>query len=132
MKEMNSSWKKSYLWSQKRFAKMLNNYAIRFTPSAKNDLVLMKKYIIHKFIYQEYAISFDKKVKTAISIIKNSPKSYTATEFKYREHIIYMRCINTYLFFYIVDRDVISILRVMREGMNWKYIMMQWIMNTER
>ena len=33
--------------------------------------ILMKKYIIHKFIYQEYAISFDKKVKTAISIIKN-------------------------------------------------------------
>lgn len=38
-----------------------------------------------------------------------------------------MRCIDTYLFFYIVEDGVITVFRVLKDGMNWEYLMKLWI-----
>lgn len=106
---------------------MLKNYSIRFVPSARNDLTKMKRYILNKFKYLEYGENFDTKIAEATKIIKNSPTSFKATEFTYRDYWIYMRCINTYLFFYIVDNSKISVLRVLKDGQDWKRIISLWL-----
>lgn len=38
-------------------------------------------------------------------------------------------CYRTYLLFYIVDDElsVVTILRVLQDGMNWQYILKRWI-----
>ena len=106
---------------------MLKNYSIRFVPSARDDLARMKRYILNEFKYYEYGVSFDNKIKEASKIIKNSPTSFQATEFTYKGFEIYMRCVKSYLFFYVVDDKKISVLRVLKDGMNWEYIMKLWI-----
>lgn len=106
---------------------MLKNYTIRFVPSARNDLVQMKRYILNEFKYLQYGVNFDKKIKEASTIIKNSPTSFKSTEFTYKGLEIYMRCIKSYLFLYVVDDKKISVLRVLKDGMNWEYIMKLWI-----
>lgn len=108
---------------------MLKNYTVRFVPSARNDLASMKRYILNKFKYPQYGLSFDNKIKRATASIKNSPISFRTTGFTYRGFDIYMRCIHAYLFFYIVDDDMISIIRVLRDGMNWEYIIKLWLRN---
>ena len=110
---------------------MLKKYTVRFVPSARRDLAEMKRYILRKFKYQQYGINFDKKIKAATTIIKKSPTSFTGTGFTYRGLRVYMRCINTYLFFYIVDDDVVSVIRVLKDGMNWEYIMKLWLMEVD-
>ena len=110
---------------------MLKNYMVRFVPSARNDLARMKRYILNKFKYPQYGINFDAKIKRATDSIKNSPTSFRVTGFTYRGYDIYMRSINTHLFFYIVDYDTISILRVLKDGMNWEYIMKLWLDGNE-
>jgi len=100
---------------------------LRFLPSSRDDLVRMKEYILKEFMYPQYGVNFDKKIKEATKIIKKSPKSFKATEFTYRGLQIYMRCINTYLFFYIVEDETISVLRVLKDGMNWEYLLRLWI-----
>ena len=106
---------------------MLKSYTIRYVPSAKNDLTQMKQYILNEFKFPQYGINFDYKIKEASTIIKNSPTSFKATNFTYRGLDIYMRCINSHLFFYVVDGKTISVLRVLKDGMNWEYIMKLWI-----
>lgn len=107
---------------------MLSSYKIRFVPSARNDLVRMKRYILSEFKYTQYGISFDKKIKDASKRIKVLPMGYGKTGFTYRGLEIYMRCIHSYIFFYVVDENLISILRVLKEKMNWEYIISRWLM----
>lgn len=79
------------------------------------------------FKYLEYGENFDKKIEETSKIIKNSPLSFETTEFTYRDSLIYMRCINTYLFFYVVDNTKISVLRVLKNGQDWKRIISLWL-----
>ena len=106
---------------------MLKNYTIRFVPSARNDLARMKQYILNEFKYPQYGANFDSKIREASTIIKKSPTSFKTTDFTYRGLDIYMRCIKSHLFFYVVDGKTISVLRVLKDGMNWEYIMKLWI-----
>lgn len=110
---------------------MMRNYTLRFLPSSRDDLVRMKEYILKEFMYPQYGVNFDAKIKDAIKIIKKSPRSFKSTEFTYRGLEIYMRCINTYLFFYIVEEETISVLRVLKDGMNWQYLIELWIVQNK-
>ena len=87
----------------------------------------IEEYEKGEFMYPQYGVNFDNKIKEAIKIIKRFPKSFKSTEFTYRGYEIYMRCINTYLFFYIVEDGVITVFRVLKDGMNWEYLMKLWI-----
>ena len=106
---------------------MLNNYGIRYTQHSQNDVISMRQYILKEFEYLELVDNFDKKMSKAIKKIQNAPKIYQPTEFYYREYEIYMRCVGSYLFFYIVEDVTIILLRVLQNGMNWKYIIKSWI-----
>lgn len=106
---------------------MFKNYKMRYTPSSQSDVKGMRQYIIRKFKYLELAKNFDKKISKALNIIQNAPNVYQPTEFYYRGYEIYMRCIDSYLFFYIVEDSTVVLLRVLQDGMNWEYIMKLWI-----
>ncbi len=106
---------------------MLNTYTIRFVTSSKNDLARMKQYILNEFKYPQYGVNFDNIIREASTIIKDTPTSLKTTDFKYRGLDIYMRCIKSYLFFYVVGGKTISVLRVLKDGMNWEYIMKLWL-----
>ena len=127
MREESLFQKKNYSGSWKVLSNMLKKYTIRFVPSARNDLARMKQYILNEFKYPQYGVNFDNKIKEVSEIIKSSPTSFKATGFTYRGLDIYMRCIKSHLFFYVVDGKTISVLRVLKDGMNWEYIMKLWI-----
>lgn len=57
------------------------------------------------------------------------PDGYQPTGFMYRGYTIFMKPESTYLVFYVVDKTTgtVYILRVLQDGMNWKYIINRWI-----
>jgi len=105
------------------------DYKVEYTYSSKNDLRNMKKYILDNFKYRELGENFSKKMKKAVSELKSMPKAHNTTGFRYREYEIYFKPYQSYLFFYIVDelQKKIIILRVMQDGMNWKYVLQVWL-----
>ena len=106
---------------------MYKNYSIRYTQHSQMDVINMRQYILKEFKYLEWVDNFDKKISNAIKKILNAPRIYRPTEFWYRGYKIYMRCVETYLFFYIVEDVTVVLLRVLQNGMNWKYIIELWI-----
>jgi len=89
----------------------------------------MKKYILDNFKYRELGENFIKKIKTAVDGLRAFPKGHNITGIYYRGYDIYLKPHRTYLLFYIVDDDlsVVTILRVLQDGMNWQYILKRWI-----
>lgn len=106
---------------------MFKNYKIKYTQISQSDVKQMRKYILDNFKYLELVENFDKKISNAIKTIQNAPDIYNPTEFYYRGYKIYMRCIDSYLFFYIVENSTVVLLRVLKDGMNWEYIMKLWL-----
>lgn len=58
-----------------------------------------------------------------------SKKRYIIETFKYRSYDIYMKPQSNHLLFYTVDEEMqtVTVLRVLQDGMDWKYIIEQWI-----
>ena len=104
-------------------------YKIEYTYSSRDDIRGMKEYILKTFKYRELGENFTKKMKEAAKEIKKLPTGYSKTEFQYRGYDIYIKPYRTYLFFYVVDeqRRTVTMLRVLQDGMNWEYIIKQWI-----
>lgn len=93
----------------------------------------MKKYILETFKYRELGEKFSKKMKAAAKDLKTLPTGYDTVGFKYRGYDIYLKPYRTYLFFYIVDEmtQTVTILRVMQDSMNWKFILKRWLQENE-
>lgn len=106
-------------------------YQVEYTYSAKKDVREMRKYIIDKFKYREYGDAFTKKIKRGVESIKEFPKGFSRTEFRYKGYIIYLRPHQKYLILYTIDKTInmITILRVMRDGMDWRFILARWLRN---
>ncbi len=104
-------------------------YKIEYTFSSRDDMRKMKRYILDTFKYRELGKNFTNKMKEASEGIKLLPTGFNKTEFCYRGYNIHMRVYRTYLFFYIVEheRKTVTILRVMQDGMNWKYLLDLWL-----
>lgn len=107
----------------------LKNYKLEFTESAKNDLKNFKMYILKQFKYKKYGDNFDLKMQGAYKFIKTINNHIKPLKIKYRGYDVYFLSYKTYLFFYIVDDEqrIITIFRVMQEGMNWTSILFNWI-----
>ena len=106
-------------------------YQVVVAQSGKQDIKDMKKYIIETFKYRELGENFSKKIKKAAKSLDTFPVGYESTGFIYRGYEIYVKLSDTYLLFYTVDheRRIVTILRVMKDGMNWKFILKQWLTN---
>lgn len=104
-------------------------YKIKYTRSSAQDIRNMKEYILRTFKYRELGERFTEKMKVATSKLKTFPKGYGTIDFQYRGYDIYLKPYRTYLFFYIVDEAnaTVTILRVLQDGMNWKFILKRWL-----
>ncbi len=108
---------------------MQKKYKIKYTYSSRDDLRGMKKYILDNFQYRELGENFTKKIKTAVDGLRALPRGHNTTGIHYRGYDIYLKPYRAYLLFYIVDDDlsVVTVLRVLQDGMNWQYILKRWI-----
>ncbi len=108
---------------------MQKKYKIKYTYSSRDDIRGMKKYILDNFKYRELGENFTKKIKTAVDGLRAFPGGHNATGINYRGYDIYLKPYRTYLLFYIVDEklSVVTVLRVLQDGMNWQYILKRWI-----
>ena len=105
------------------------NYKVLIARSAQQDIKEKKKYIIDTFKYRELGENFSKKMKKAAIELGVLPQGHSRTEFAYRGYDIYMKPSNTDLLFYTIDEigHVVTVLRVLQDGMDWKYIIKRWI-----
>lgn len=108
---------------------MQKKYRIKYTYSSRNDIRGIKKYILDNFKYRELGENFTKKIKAAVDGLRILPTGYNMTGIRYRGYDIYIKPYRTYLLFYIVDDElaVVTILRVLQDGMNWQYILQRWV-----
>lgn len=107
----------------------ITQYKIRYAYSARDDVAGIKKYILIHFKYRQLVENFKKKMQKIEKGLKTFPDGYEPSGFMYRGYTIFMKPESTYLIFYIVDKPskTVYILRVLQDGMNWKYIINQWI-----
>lgn len=104
-------------------------YKIRYAYSARNDVAGIKKYILIHFKYRQLVENFKKKMLKMEKGLTTFPDGYEPSGFVYRGYTIFLKPENTYLIFYVVDKPskTVTILRVLQDGMNWKYIIDRWV-----
>ena len=122
-------------WKEIDIIQMIKQtYQVVVAQSGKQDIKDMKKYIIETLKYRELGENFSKKIKKAAKSLDTFPVGYESTGFIYRGYEIYVKPSDTYLLFYTVDheRRVVTVLRVMKDGMNWKFILKQWLTNSRQ
>ena len=104
-------------------------YKIKYTYSSRDDMRRMKKYILDQFKYRELGENFTQKMKKASNELKTMPSGHDTVGLRYKGYDIHLKSYKTYLFFYIVnDEDAtVTVLRVLQDGMNWQFIMKQWL-----
>ena len=69
------------------------------------------------------------KIRRAAEELAILPTSHQTTGFQYRGYDIYMKPQSNHLLFYTVDDNSgsVTVLRVLQDGMDWEYIIQQWI-----
>lgn len=108
---------------------METQYKAVIAQSGKTDIKNKKRYILEKFKYREYAENYSEKIKKSVLELCKMPGGYGTTGFRYRGYDIYMKPQNNHLLFYTVNEDKkeVTVLRVLQDGMDWEYIIRQWI-----
>ena len=104
---------------------MDKKYKIVISKEALNDIASFKRYILRKFRYREYAENFSLKIKKAIQKINIFPKANKKTEYKIEGLDIYYKPCDTYLIFYAIDEQTVSIVRVLKDRMYWQRVIEQ-------
>ena len=108
---------------------MTKVYEIQYTHSSRDDMRNMKQYILQTFHYPELGANFTRKMKKVAKELANSPIGYMNTGFLYRGYEVYLKPSQSYLFFFVINKKdrVVTILRVLQERMDWKYIFKNWL-----
>lgn len=107
----------------------LKTYKIEYTYSSRDDMKAMKEYILTNFKYRALGENFTTKMKEATRKLKTLPGGYETVGLQFRGYDIHLKPYRTYLFFYVVDeeRATVTVLRVLQDGMNWQFILKQWL-----
>ena len=102
---------------------------MRYIPKSTEDILGIRKYIVDRFGFREYGDAFTKKMKRGIESIREFPEGFSMTGFRYRGYNIYLKPNFTYLILYTIDKKIntITVLRVMKDGMNWRFILAGWL-----
>lgn len=108
---------------------MNKRYKVVIAQSGKNDVKNKKRYIIQNFKYREYAENFSTRIKKAAEELAVFTTSHQLTGFRYRGYDIYMKPQSNHLLFYTIDNDkgIVTVLRILQDGMDWEYIIQRWI-----
>lgn len=104
-------------------------YKVVIAQSGKMDVKDKKKHILQQFKYREYAENYSQRVKKAVMKLEVFPAGYEQTGFQYRGYDIYMKPDHNNLLFFTVDEEtaVVTVLRVLQDGMDWEYIIRKWL-----
>ena len=107
----------------------MSQYRVVLAQSGKKDIKERKKYILFQFKYRQLAENFSKKMKKALLSLDTLPAGYESTDFEYRGYNIYYKPYQTYLLFFVINENnkVVTVLRILQDGQNWKYIISRWI-----
>ncbi len=100
-------------------------YIINISKDALDDITSIKRYILSTFKYREYAENFSIKIKKSIQKLKLFPKANKKTEYSIEGLDIYYKPCNTYLIFYVVHDNVITVIRILKDRMYWQNVMEQ-------
>lgn len=108
-------------------------FKIEYTFSSREDMRKMKKYILDTFKYRELGENFTKKMKEATEGLKTLPTGFDTIGFQYRGYDIQLKPYRTYLFFYVINNDkmTVTVLRVMQDGMDWRFLLRRWLNENE-
>ena len=99
-----------------------SKYKILLSKDALADIRETKKYILTTFKYREYAENFSRKIKKAIKELNVFPTGYESTGYVIEGLEIYFKPYSTYLIFFVVDENTVTVIRVLKDRMYWQSI----------
>lgn len=107
-------------------------FKVKYTYSSRDDIREKKEYILNTFKYKGLGKRFSDKIKRAVNQLKVFPNGYNTTGFQYRGYDIRMMSSQSYLLFFVIDeqKQEVTILRVLQDGQDWKYIIEKWLGNS--
>ena len=97
-------------------------YKVLLSKDALTDIKQTKKYILTTFKYREYAENFSRKIKKAIKELNAFPTGYESTGYVIEGLEIYFKPYSTYLIFFVVDENTVTVIRVLKDRMYWQSI----------
>lgn len=97
-------------------------YKVVLSGEALQDIKGYKAYILKTFKYREYAENFSRKMKKAIKSLTPFAEGYEKTGYNIEGMEIYFRPYSTYLIFFVVDENVVTVIRVLKDRMYWQSI----------
>lgn len=92
-------------------------YRVLLSKDALEDIKVTKKYILTTFQYREYAENFSRKIKKAIKELSIFPTGYVIEGLE-----IYFKPYSTYLIFFVVENNIVTVIRVLKDRMYWQSI----------
>lgn len=99
-----------------------SKYRVLLSKDALNDIKVTKKYILTTFQYREYAENFSGKIKKAINELSVFPTGYESTGYVIEGLEIYFKPYSTYLIFFVVENNIVTVIRVLKDRMYWQSI----------
>ena len=99
-----------------------SKYKILLSKDALADIRETKKYILTTFKYREYAENFSRKIKKAIKELNVFPTGYESTGYIIEGLEIYYKPYSTYLIFFVVEENRVTVIRVLKDRMYWQSI----------
>lgn len=97
-------------------------YKIVLSKDALEDIKNTKTYILKTFKYREYAENFSRKIKKAIMDLSPFAEGYEETGYMIEGLNIYYRPHSTYLIFFVVEGETVTVIRVLKDRMYWQSI----------
>lgn len=100
----------------------MNNYTIKITKEAKDDLKLIKNYLKDNLQEPIIAKKLMKKLKESIETLSSFPERFPIVKDYYlsirnlRKYVV-----NHYIIFYMIEEDkkIVHIIRIIYGKMNW-------------
>lgn len=99
-----------------------NKYKVLLSKDSIDDIKETKQYILTTFKYREYAENFSKKIKKAIKELSVFPTGYESTGYIIEELEVYFKPCGTYLIFFVVEGNTVTVIRVLKDRMYWQSI----------
>ncbi|MBQ9885309.1 MAG: type II toxin-antitoxin system RelE/ParE family toxin [Lachnospiraceae bacterium] len=90
---------------------------------ALDDIKSIKKYIIDKFKYKEYADNVLRKIKRVIKSLEYFPLGYNKTGYIVDNLDVFFKPYETYMIFYVVNNNSVIVIRVLKDNMDWQSIL---------
>lgn len=97
-------------------------YKVLLSKDARTDIGEIKSYILTTFKYRGYAENFSKKIRKAVQQLDTFPTGYTKTGYKIDGLEIYFKPYSTYLIFYVIEKNVVTVIRILKDRVYWQAV----------